>query len=339
MKIARQEDESSDHMGPPTPWASLSGPFEVVVNLTNRCNQLCVFCYNSSGAGCQEMRDEQVLALIGELQTLKPFNVCFSGGEPLLRQQLLLECATLLSEQGVRLSLATNGMLLTGSLAERLIDSGVEDIQISLDAATAEVHDRIRGRAGAFDSAVEALRVLAGLHFASFSASFTATALNFLELEAIVTLLDRLGVPALSVRPLLLAGRAQPRLLPTPWAWRTVIRSAHRLHGATSVTIQIPDPLSQLFGLRAGSPMYHMEFTATGAAIPSPYFPIVLGHIARHRVSDYWNGGWTAALTAPPLRRMLSAFTDNAGLPRLVDATLDAGETDILDSSILWRGT
>jgi len=296
----------------------LRGPLEVVVNITNACNQHCPFCFNDSGHSREgELTDEELLGLADQLRTLKPFNVCFSGGEPLLRSAVLLECARVLSSVGIRISLATNGTLVTRSLARRLIDSGMREVQMSLDAGRADIHDGMRRSRGAFEKVVGAFATFRDLGFRDVSASFTLMDNNYMEIENAVDLLSGLDVPVLTLRPLLLAGRAEQSMVPSPVVGRAVARLIAGLRTSATTMVQCPDPLSQLFILRSGASMRHMEVAANGALIPSPYLRAVLGSVRRHRLVEYWDAGWSHALEHPLLRDLLDSFTGNQDLPAM----------------------
>lgn len=92
-------------------------------------------CFNNSGINNgAEMDDTQFLKVVNELAEIKPFNVCFSGGEPLLRKDLLLKAADILSSQGIRLSMVTNGFFLSESVVKELHEVGLKEVCLSLDS-------------------------------------------------------------------------------------------------------------------------------------------------------------------------------------------------------------
>ena len=64
------------------------------------------------------------------------------------------------TESGLRVALATNGTLVTKDVAQKIANTGVKRVSISLDGADAQTHDRFRGIAGAFEAAVHGLRNL-----------------------------------------------------------------------------------------------------------------------------------------------------------------------------------
>ncbi len=133
--------------------------------------------------------------------------VILTGGEPLLRNDVY-DLAAHAAGRKLRVVLATCGTVLDDASAERLADSGVAMISVSLDGATARTHDAFRGREGAFEAAMRGIDSAkrAGL---AFQVNTTVTRDNVQELPAILELAA--GVGARTFNPFLLvpAGRGQ----------------------------------------------------------------------------------------------------------------------------------
>jgi MoaA/NifB/PqqE/SkfB family radical SAM enzyme len=130
-------------------------PFLVSWNLTFHCNLRCTYCY-SPYLKYPEMKTPELLAGIDEMYALGMRYVTFSGGEPLLRNdigEIVRHC----KQRGITTFISTNGALLP-----RRIDqiAGVDRLTISLDGPAA-VHDAVRGE-GAFDAAIAAVRLARG---------------------------------------------------------------------------------------------------------------------------------------------------------------------------------
>ncbi len=138
----------------------------VVWNLTNRCNLSCVHCYASAGTDLFELTTEQCFEIVDKLSDFKVPLILFSGGEPLLREDLF-EIAEYAKKKGIKSVLSTNGTLITKEIAENL--KVFEYVGVSLDGV-AEVNDRFRGVNGAFERAFKGLLtasevVLSGIRF------------------------------------------------------------------------------------------------------------------------------------------------------------------------------
>src|SRR5271156_4106302 len=142
----------------------LDAPICLTWELTYACNLACVHCLSSSGRRDPgELSTAECKALIDEFERMQIFYVNIGGGEPTVRPDFweLLDYATA-HHVGVKFS--TNGVKITPAAAARLAASDYVDVQISLDGATAEVNDAVRG-AGSFDMAVRALENLAAAGF------------------------------------------------------------------------------------------------------------------------------------------------------------------------------
>jgi len=81
----------------------------------------------------------------------------FSGGEPLLRVDLL-RLINRSTEKGLRTGLSTNGTLMTPSRALALKNAGLRYIGISIDGMKA-TNDKLRGKKGAFNKAIAGIRI------------------------------------------------------------------------------------------------------------------------------------------------------------------------------------
>jgi len=130
----------------------------VVWNITRLCNLKCVHCYNDSGneKAQDELTTEQAKAVLEDLADFGVPSVLFSGGEPLMRKDLL-ELLAYAGELGLRTVVSTNGTLISSRLAKSLKRCGVSYVGISLDG-TGDINDRFRGVQGAFDKALEGIR-------------------------------------------------------------------------------------------------------------------------------------------------------------------------------------
>jgi radical SAM protein with 4Fe4S-binding SPASM domain len=118
-----------------------------------------------------------------------------SGGEPLYREDIF-DLAKLATTRGLRVALATNGTLVTPSVARKIVEAGVKRVSISLDGSDAGTHDSFRGIPGAFDAALAGLRNLQQLGM-SVQINTTIARHNADQLPAVLELAGRLGADAL----------------------------------------------------------------------------------------------------------------------------------------------
>ena len=178
----------------------------VVWNATRRCNLKCVHCYSSSQnvKYADELDTEQGKALIDDLASFGAPVLLFSGGEPLMREDLpeLLRHAV---DRGMRAVISTNGTMITKEKARIFGTIGLSYVGVSLDGMK-EVHDRFRGVDGAFDKAMQGMRncIDEGI---KVGIRFTMTGKNQEEVPAIFDLLEKEGIPRVCFYHLVYSGR------------------------------------------------------------------------------------------------------------------------------------
>ncbi|MET0494450.1 MAG: radical SAM protein [Actinoplanes sp.] len=134
-------------------------PSNVIWDVTYACPLRCVHCYSESGRRPGRQLDlDGMLRVADAIVELRPKGVALAGGEPFVVRDIF-EVAGRISGAGVPVVLYTGGWPVTARMVERAADV-LAQVIVSVDGATAEVHDRIRGRAGSFDAAVRALTLL-----------------------------------------------------------------------------------------------------------------------------------------------------------------------------------
>jgi mycofactocin biosynthetic radical S-adenosylmethionine protein MftC len=170
----------------------LDAPICLTWELTWACNLQCVHCLSSSGRrDPRELTTAQCEGVIDELQAMQVFYVNVGGGEPTLRPDFwhLLDYAVA-HQVGVKFS--TNGSRITPERARRIAATDYVDVQVSLDGATAEVNDAVRGD-GSYATARRALHNLAEAGFANAKISVVITRQNVTQLDAFKELADEHG--------------------------------------------------------------------------------------------------------------------------------------------------
>jgi heme b synthase len=181
----------------------------VAWELTRSCNLACIHCRAAAQdrpyegelttAECKRVMDE--IAEVG-----KPI-VILTGGEPLLRPDVF-ELASYGNAKDFRMTLATNGTLLSPEIVQKMIDSGIQRISISLDGATAESHDSFRKMPGAFKGALHGISMArnAGL---DFQVNTTITHVNIEEFPKVHEMVVSLGAAAHHIFMLVPMGRGK----------------------------------------------------------------------------------------------------------------------------------
>ena len=112
------------------------------LSITDRCNLRCSYCMPEGGVPkldhSQILRYEEIIRLVGIVTAMGISKVRITGGEPLVRKDVLALCAGISRLSGLRsLSLTTNGVLLS-DFVKGLRDAGIKRINVSLDTLKPE---------------------------------------------------------------------------------------------------------------------------------------------------------------------------------------------------------
>lgn len=166
-------------------------PENVIWDITYACPLRCLHCYTESGRRpSRQLKQADLLRVTDALISLKPRSVVLAGGEPLLVKDIF-DVAARLRQSGVGAIVYTSGWGMTADLADRIMRV-FHQVVVSVDGATADVHDHIRRRPGSFTNAMNALTLLDGaaqqlsteeLPTAQFGIECVVTRSNFGQLD------------------------------------------------------------------------------------------------------------------------------------------------------------
>ena len=178
----------------------------VVWNTTRTCNLKCIHCYSNSEAKKYEgeLNTKEALRFIDDLAEFKVPVILFSGGEPLLRRDLV-KLAGYARKRGIRPTISSNGTLITLETAVYLKNLGIGYVGVSLDGMT-ENNDRFRGRKGAFLAALDGIKncIAAGQRV---GLRFTINKHNYKDLNDIFDLIEAENIPRVCFYHLVYTGR------------------------------------------------------------------------------------------------------------------------------------
>jgi radical SAM protein with 4Fe4S-binding SPASM domain len=192
----------------------------VVYNCTQRCNLRCLHCYSASETQQRnmELTTNQAQQMLAQLVEVNCPVVLFSGGEPLLRNDIF-ELLTVAKQLGMRTALSTNGTLIDSEVADKLIKAGVDYVGISIDGAE-RFHDEFRQAKGCFKAALTGIancikaEIKTGLRF-------TITKANAEQVPLAFDIATSTGVRRLCFYHLIRTGRARQLNNQTPLSEQT----------------------------------------------------------------------------------------------------------------------
>ncbi len=133
-----------------------AGPYMAEFDITYRCNCCCRMCQRWNDPRPESLTVADYRRLAAEFREMAVHQISVAGGEPLMRKDVF-EIISNFASADLSVNLCTNGMLVE-KYAPLIVASGATCITISLDGASAESHDAIRGIKGSYD------QVVAGIH-------------------------------------------------------------------------------------------------------------------------------------------------------------------------------
>jgi len=214
-------------------------PIFVCWETTKACLLSCKHCRATAIKSRlpEELDFESGLRLIDQiLEFGEPYPaLLLTGGDPLMRSDIfdLIKHAR---EQGIYTAVAASVTpLLDRNRMELLRDLGVEIISVSLDGATAELHDKIRNSPGTFDATLKAIRTAADCGI-RLQVNTTVMKSNLRDLADIFHLVRERGAVAWEAFFLIRTGRGSTLENPEPWECEEV---THFLYEATQYGIPV----------------------------------------------------------------------------------------------------
>lgn len=296
-------------------------------NITRRCNLRCSHCYlpaafksddipeaNSSS----ELSTRESLIFIDQIaQVNEEVMLILSGGEPLLRSDIY-ELAEYATEKGMMVVLGTNGLLLDNETAVKLKQSGVSGVSISLDSVNAGIHDRMRFIEGAWQRAVEAIKICRN-NGISVQVNTVITKGNYDKIPEIIQFAHSLEANVFSPFFLVCTGRGEQLTDITPEQYEQVltqiVNSQKKYKGMMIRARCAPtfrrilyqnNPESSLLKLDAGKCMAGVSYcriTPEGSVTPCPYMEKIVGSVRDKSFNDIWkNSEEFRALREPSLK-------------------------------------
>ena len=213
----------------------MKSPRILAWELTSACNLDCLHCRASATRNPKpgELTTDEGLALLQEVAASGTKMVILSGGEALMRSDVF-DLARFGTSKGMRMTLATNGALITSDTAREMKESGIARVSVSLDGTTAEMHDRFRGREGAFELALEGIQILVE-SAVPVQVNTTVAAMNVSQMDSFPPFLERLSVAAWHVFFLVPTGRGQDLEPATIREYRDMLDTFYRVYKAARI--------------------------------------------------------------------------------------------------------
>ena len=290
-------------------------PRSADIEITGRCNLRCKYCshFLSPGDVSADIPAEEWFGFFEELKRCAVTDVCLSGGEAFMREDLPEIIHSIVSNR-MRFSILSNGTLITDEISALIASTGrCNYVQVSIDGSIPVTHDTFRGR-GSFHRAVEGVKSLQR-HAVFVSVRVTIHKGNVFDLDNIARLLlEEIGLDTFSTNSasyLGLCRKNSEQVMLTPdertRAMETLLMLTEKYRGRISAQagplaearewLEMEDARRQ--GIKnmdgrgfltgCGGPMNTIAVRADGVFVPCGQMPhAVLGRINRDSLEDVW---------------------------------------------------
>jgi MoaA/NifB/PqqE/SkfB family radical SAM enzyme len=315
-------------------------PYRAKLELTYHCNLRCGFCYTDSPRRTLErapgLDDASWRRIIQESIELGIDEAAITGGEPLLRRDTALEAIDRLDQAGVaRIVLNTNGWFIDQDLADRLARARTLEVHVSVDGATPEVHDAMRGVPGSWRRAIRAIDLLLA-RGVQVRALHVITPANQRALPEYLDTMRLLGVRAISVAHVVPVGAAARS---GHWAVNRLriyrqVRSFHRRTGGET-TVALENGLAGRLSTPDYTPRSFMV-RPNGAFLADSNHPFSFGDAATQPLAECWEAlrrGWTDER----VRQWVEAVPRNRRIPEMNLVPYRDDEIEIVSSRGIAR--
>lgn len=196
------------------------GPFKIDIELHRRCNLRCLSCsrradpkydYVNEFSKTIEMPKEKWLSIVDEAAKLnvKEWHIA-GGGDPPFLPEITFPVMERIKKYGMYGILTTNGVNLPENKIAQIVNMGWDRIHFSIDGPDAETHDYLRGRKGAFDKAINAIKILQKYktQFKNYKPLLNINTVlsikNYKKISKIVELAHSLEVKYIFIEPLII---------------------------------------------------------------------------------------------------------------------------------------
>ena len=265
-------------------------PFSTYLAVTGRCPYRCPHC-SYAGRGEGELSTRQAFDAVEQIKGIGTCTLGFTGGEPMLREDL----PELIAAAGPEMAsiLFTTGHRLDAAGARRLADARLTCVTVGIESSDAARHDEVRGRNGSFEEARAAVAACreAGLYTA-VSTVATRERLAGGELERMYALAAEWRVGEFRVlAPVATGGwrgRGAEMLSPAERASAAEFHVRHnRRRGGPAVASFAYLESPELFGCGAG--YYHLFLDAAGNVCPCDLTPLSFGNVTAEPLGEIWS--------------------------------------------------
>jgi len=258
-------------------------PYYFSLAITNKCQGRCIHCYSypQRKDDRSELTTSEFMSVIDQAGRLGAFLIIFTGGEPLLRDDLT-KLVRRAHDQGLLTRLNTNGWLLDRKIIAALKKAGLNQCAVSLDDADPAIHDQLRGMPGHHRKTLECLRALQEFNVYTLVNIYVSKRHLASGLEKTVACAKDNGADGIIFLPAVASGRWDKAFDFVPN--HDDMAEIRRFQDFFSVHMEQCSSRSKCDALNK----FVIYLTAQGDLTPCPFVPYVIGNIKDHPLEEMW---------------------------------------------------
>lgn len=279
-----------------------SAPYRMDLAITYRCNNDCAHCYNARERNFPELSTDEWKKILDRLWAMGVPHIVFTGGEATLRNDLP-ELIAHAESNGQITGLNTNARRLADErYVQRLVDSGLDHVQITVESCDEGIHDQMMRARGAFKQTLHGLKnMLASPLYVMTNTTMLRT--NVHTIPDTLDFLADIGVPTIGLNALIYSGHgltvgtglAETELQPIlDMAVQKTYERGQRLIWYTPTQYCQFDPTQSNLGVKGcTAALYSMCIESNGNVLPCQSYYHSLGNI----LTDSWDSIWNHDLS------------------------------------------
>jgi len=269
-----------------------NSPLFVAWQLNSACNLGCLHCCEEAGHSMpDEMTREEALDFCKQIAELDIPYVAISGGEPLLCPHIFDVCEAI-RNNGISLKIETNGELIDEQTACQLAKLKLRSVQISLDGATPETHEKLRLR-GDWTKAIAACKYLAG-YGVNTEVVFVPTKFNIHQIGDVIDTAYSMGIYGVYTGKIMQIGRAAKNwdiLCPSDEEYERffdVLREKTTAYKGKMKVYYYPYDVIEELKYRLECPSASLLVVPNGKVKLIGPLPFICGDLKKQKLSEIW---------------------------------------------------
>lgn len=264
------------------------------------CNLNCSHCYIDAKKKKDEseLTTEEAKMLMDQIAEVSKPILVLSGGEPLLRADIF-ELASYGVKKGLRVTMGTNGTLISDETAKKIAAAGIRTVAISVDSSSPMIHDEFRGVKGAWKRAIEGIEACIR-NGVKVQFNITVTRQNYDDVKNVFSLAENYHIRDAHLFFLISTGRGKEMNDVSPEMYEKMLRFVFKWNRENGLQVKptcAPQfmRLAKVLGVDTSrwsrgciAGISYCRIFPDGSVTPCPYLPIKVGNIKTHTFKEIW---------------------------------------------------